>query len=302
MHVPEGIRLMVFAPHPDDEALAAAGLMQRVLERNGRVCVVYVTNGDGYAEGVRLKLKKTHASRDDFIEYGRRRQEEAVHALCELGLDPGDAVFLGFPDDGIDDLWGRYWSKIRPYTSPYTRFDRPLRKSSDSRWVKYVGVDLTEEMERTLKSFVPDWVVLPDPRDFHPDHSATGVFVLDALKNLNQDGNLSFAGIQVFTYLVHYRDYPHSRTWANEINTTGVGGSPSAARVLSSTQWLNLPLTAAELDGKERSLMAHQSQHVILGGFIQQFLHPCELFGRLDSAQVMLVPQEYAAHTKRPSS
>jgi hypothetical protein len=81
-----------------------------------------------------------------------------------------------------------------------------------------------------------------------------------------------------------------------------VGGSPSAARVLSSTQWLNLPLTASELDGKERSLMAHQSQHVILGGFIQQFLHPCELFGRLDSAQVMLVPQEYAAHTKRPSS
>jgi hypothetical protein len=30
LHVPKSIRLMVFAPHPDDETLGAGGLIQRV--------------------------------------------------------------------------------------------------------------------------------------------------------------------------------------------------------------------------------------------------------------------------------
>jgi len=33
--------------------------------------------------------------------------------------------------------------------------------------------------------------------------------------------------------------------------------------------------------------------------FLEQFLRPLELFGRLDAAQVMTVPQEYAARFRR---
>jgi hypothetical protein len=47
VQVTRPIRLMVFAPHPDDETLAAGGLIQRVLARDGQVRVVFVTNGDG---------------------------------------------------------------------------------------------------------------------------------------------------------------------------------------------------------------------------------------------------------------
>ena len=39
-------RLLVFAPHPDDEVLAAGGLIQQVREAGGIVHVVYVTSGD----------------------------------------------------------------------------------------------------------------------------------------------------------------------------------------------------------------------------------------------------------------
>ena len=42
-------RLMVFSPHPDDESLAAAGLIQRVLSLGGSVKVVFMTSGDGPA-------------------------------------------------------------------------------------------------------------------------------------------------------------------------------------------------------------------------------------------------------------
>src|SRR5262245_56672133 len=46
LEVPPRLRLLVVAPHPDDETLGAAGLMQRVEEQHGRVSVVYLTNGD----------------------------------------------------------------------------------------------------------------------------------------------------------------------------------------------------------------------------------------------------------------
>ncbi|PYR55721.1 MAG: hypothetical protein DMF91_23620 [Acidobacteria bacterium] len=39
-------RALVVAPHPDDEMLAAAGLMQRVHAAGGAVRVVYLTGAD----------------------------------------------------------------------------------------------------------------------------------------------------------------------------------------------------------------------------------------------------------------
>ena len=48
-------KLLVIAPHPDDEVLGAGGLMQRVRAAGGMVHVVYLTDGDGYPEGVRAE-------------------------------------------------------------------------------------------------------------------------------------------------------------------------------------------------------------------------------------------------------
>src|SRR6476620_10155579 len=80
--VPEGTRLLVVAPHPDDEVLGAGGLMQRVHETGGTVRVGYLTNGEGYPEGVEAEEHggKTPTP-DDFRGYGRRRRREARHAV-----------------------------------------------------------------------------------------------------------------------------------------------------------------------------------------------------------------------------
>src|SRR5437764_13675115 len=45
-------RLLVLAPHPDDEMLGAAGVLQRVLARGCRARVVVHTARDGYIEAV----------------------------------------------------------------------------------------------------------------------------------------------------------------------------------------------------------------------------------------------------------
>lgn len=300
--VSEGLRLMVFSPHPDDESLAASGIIQRVHALDGQVNVVFMTNGDGYPQAVKLYAKRAKLTASDFISYGKKRREEAVQAVCEMGLQAQDITFLGYPDDGIDDLWAGYWSRLRPFTSPYTRYDRPRREGKLSRWAKYAGVDLEAEIARTIADFKPDWIVIPDPRDCHPDHATTGVFVMDALRKLDQEGVVSFGSTTVLSYLVHFKDYPGATTWAKEIGRSGVCGSPLSSKILSTTEWLSLPLTNEEVNGKQRAISAHQTQSEVLGNFMKQFVRPCELFGRLDAAQIVVVPQVYAAYFKRSSS
>jgi len=294
------VRVLLFAPHPDDETLAAGGLIQRVLANGGDVRVVFVTNGDGYVDGVRREVRRFETSTVDFIEYGKRRHDEALRALHHFGIQPGNGIFLGFPDDGIDDLWAGHWSPQRPYMSPYTRSDRPPYKDSLSRKVEYAGAELEAEIERTLRDFTPDWVVMPDPRDRHPDHCSTGVFVLDALRRLRQERLAPFARTQVFTYLVHYPDYPASPAWVREIAGAGVGGSPTASRALSAAQWLHVALTPAELAGKRHAMTEYHSQVQVMNPFLTQFLRSFELFGQLDAAQVADVAAEYAARFRRP--
>ena len=64
---------MVFSPHPDDESLGAAGLIQRVIETGGSVKVVFMTNGDGFPEAVEMGGHISNPTAKDFREYGEDR-------------------------------------------------------------------------------------------------------------------------------------------------------------------------------------------------------------------------------------
>jgi LmbE family N-acetylglucosaminyl deacetylase len=296
MEIPVGVNAMVFSPHPDDETIAAGGFIQQVVQKDGKVRVVFMTNGDGYVRGVRLAMQRTEISSEDFVRYGVARHDEALRAACDLGLNADDVLYLGFPDDGINKLWTSHWSRLSAYTSPHTLLNHAHYRTSLSPRARYDGSDLGAEIERVIKRYKPEWIVLPDPRDQHPDHAATGVFVLDALRRLDQRGELDISDVHVYSYLVHYGDYPVSNAWTKHIDTSGVNGSPAASEVLSETEWVSLPLSREEQAVKERALSDYVSQLQVLGDFLKEFLRPSELFGRLDAGQIMAVPQEYAAH------
>jgi N-acetyl-1-D-myo-inositol-2-amino-2-deoxy-alpha-D-glucopyranoside deacetylase len=295
MDIPEGTRALVFSPHPDDETIAAGGFMQQVIQRDGKVRLVFMTNGDGYVQGVQLATRRTAISSEDFVRYGVTRHDEALRAACDLGLTPADVLYLGYPDDGINKLWTSHWSRQSAYTSPHTLFSHAHYRTSFRHDARYDGFDLGTEIERVIRTFKPDWIVLPDPRDQHPDHAATGVFVLDALRRLGQRGDLDLEDMHVYTYLVHYGDYPVSNAWTKMISTSGVNGSKVASEVLSETEWVNLPLTQEEQAVKKKALGDYVTQIQVLGDFLKEFLLPAEIFGRLDAAQIMAVPQEYIA-------
>src|SRR2546421_47119 len=80
--------IMVFAPHPDDETLIAAGRMRAAVTSGASVKVVVVTNGDqaGVSEGL-------------------RREGESVAAAQVLGLTEQDVIFLGYPTLSMRDIY-----------------------------------------------------------------------------------------------------------------------------------------------------------------------------------------------------
>ena len=78
-------RILVFAPHPDDEVLAAGGLIATVLESASSISprVAVATNGDAsYATAL---LYGTHSlSKQSFRRIAINRQQETLSALTFL--------------------------------------------------------------------------------------------------------------------------------------------------------------------------------------------------------------------------
>lgn len=97
-------RLVVVAPHPDDEVLACGLLLADASERKIEVAVVAVTDGESaYPE-------------DDADPLAHRRRVEQLAALSEVGVAAGAILRLGLPDgevashptvieDALNSLW-----------------------------------------------------------------------------------------------------------------------------------------------------------------------------------------------------
>jgi LmbE family N-acetylglucosaminyl deacetylase len=82
-------RVLILAPHPDDESLGCGGLIAACCEAGRPPFVLVLTDGAGSHPGSRshppARLRAT-------------REAEARRALAALGLGPDHIAFLGLPD------------------------------------------------------------------------------------------------------------------------------------------------------------------------------------------------------------
>ena len=69
----ESDRVLFFAPHPDDEALAAAGLLQRAALVGARAHLVFVTNGDNNVWAQRYVERRWQIAESDRLRWGELR-------------------------------------------------------------------------------------------------------------------------------------------------------------------------------------------------------------------------------------
>lgn len=86
--VPSGQRVVICAPHPDDEILPCAGLLSMLRERE--IVIIAVTDGE--------------ASHPDRSEYLREvRPTETAEALRRMGVE-ASVIRFGLPDGGLSGL------------------------------------------------------------------------------------------------------------------------------------------------------------------------------------------------------
>lgn len=277
LEVGEGERLLVVAPHPDDETLGSGGLVQRVLARGGTACVLLFTAGDGYVEGVEETTGLPRPRPADYRAYGERRLTEMRAALRELGGDRVRLRLLGFPDAGLERLLHAHWQRSHPERSATTQATRPPYPEALDPTVAYDGADLLRETERVLREVDPTLVVLPDPADAHPDHSAAGLFTLlalDARAGARMGDRPATA--RMLTYLVHWNRWPAEAGHpASSIEDTPLelpeDFVPNRMRTY-------LRLGDEERAAKKRALDRHWTQQEAMAPFLAAFVRRTEPF------------------------
>ena len=170
--------LLIVAPHPDDEALMASGVIANAVAKGESVKVVIVTNGD------HLREKK---------EYGLKRQSESVAAMKILGLQSDDVIFLGYPGDvrGLlnmlnnHDRTGTAYASIAGASETYGAHG--LGNQDFHSWLTgepavYRAGNLQSDLEALLKAFRPRHIYTTSRFDEHPDHRAVYYFLLRVIQ------------------------------------------------------------------------------------------------------------------------
>jgi LmbE family N-acetylglucosaminyl deacetylase len=264
-------RLMVFSPHPDDETLGAGGLIQRVLSMGGKVKVVFMTNGDGFPEGVEKEDHISHPTAKDYRKYGEERREEALRALATLGVKEQDVIFLGFPDGGLCYLLWKFRSDPEAYTSPYTMETHPPASEMIIPQTDYNGLDLRREILKVLDDFRPNLLALTPPEDEHPDHCATYYFVKNALIDLQKQSPITKP--KVLTFLIHYGQWP-----VGQGSGTGSHLNPPENLPDNETLWISFPLQPKETEAKRKALLHYHTQMLVMGRYLMSFARANELF------------------------
>jgi LmbE family N-acetylglucosaminyl deacetylase len=165
-------RLLVFAPHPDDESLACGILLQRAVEAGAAICVVYITDGESNPWPQRFLSRRWRLNAADRQRWAKLRRREALAALRLLGVSPEDARFLGWPDQGLARLF-------------QTNSALALAR------LRYL-----------ILEWSPSDVIGPDTADRHTDHRAVGLM----LNAFFAHRTPAFEGVRLWNYIVHGRD------------------------------------------------------------------------------------------------
>lgn len=138
------LRLLVIAPHPDDESLGCGGLVAQQMQLGGQAHIVFVTDGGA-------SHANSHAwTRERLSE---QRQKEAETALAILGVGSRARTFLRLQDADMPPPGSALW------------------------------LCAVSELKHILRDFQPDLVLLPWRRDPHRDHRDSWRLTMEALED-----------------------------------------------------------------------------------------------------------------------
>lgn len=184
--------IMVFAPHPDDEALGCGGLIYKNVKKGKQVKVIVVANGESSVDGTEW-FYGHKPEIQDFINIGYVRQKESISAMKVLSLETDDVIFLGYPNDGLMEIVSTdVYTKDNPYKSKFTDFDHVSYENSYNVGVPFCKESFFRDIEGILKEYMPRNIYVTHPLDSHFDHRACGQFVYSIAKKFNRSAKVLF--------------------------------------------------------------------------------------------------------------
>lgn len=268
-------KVLIVAPHNDDEVLGAAELIKKVIQNGGQVKVVLVSNGDGFKQAIQFNYFNLHPKPNDFESFGYMRQKESIRALSSLGLSENNITFLGYPDGAISYLFNTYWDKDNSYISEYTQSNKSPYNNSYTAGTLYTGENLENDISKIISEYKPTHIIYPHPNDNHPDHWAVNAFVKYALTSIN------YKPEKEWLYLVHRGDWP--TPMKQERNMYLV---PPSKLINTDTKWYALDITDDEITEKSNAIHSYKSQIKILGPLLTAFERKNELYGEYNNVKL----------------
>jgi LmbE family N-acetylglucosaminyl deacetylase len=294
-------RLLLLAPHPDDETLGAAGLAQRVLARAGSVRTVIFTAGDGFREAVQQRTGSRAPLPAAYLNYGEARIHEARTVMHVLGINQIRLNFFGFPDGGLLPLLFEHWAVGRPTRSATTRRHTAPYREAVERYLGYSGSNLREELVRIMREVQPTIIAFTDPLDEHTDHRAVGMFALLAVNDYMHGRSTGWP--RLLAYLVHWRHWPPD-SGQLEVSPQLVDAPLELPTDLPARAQKRacLTLTDAEMATKQAALAEYRTQLQVMGPFLESFVRRTECFSVNTAGDAATVGAEIRGQALQPRS
>lgn len=261
-------RVLILAPHPDDEAIGAAGALQKALKAGAEVEVACFTNGDANELAFIVYEKRFTFRKREMLHMGEVRRRETLKAMAALGLPQDRVVFLGYPDMGTMTILTHYWGHTKPYRAIFTRVNKVFYPEAFSPNAPYVGESILSDLKSVILKFKPTKIFVSHPADTNADHRALYLFLQIALWDL--EGQIERP--EVYPYIIHVIGWPKPR-----------GYHPKAALMPSKKfkqiLWQKLSLSDDEVKTKHDLISNYKSQIEYNPWYLFTYARQNELFG-----------------------
>jgi LmbE family N-acetylglucosaminyl deacetylase len=287
-------RILVLAPHPDDEVLGAGGVIQRAASMGLPLKIIFLTYGDSNEWSFMLYRKRLVIVPKAVQSMGLVRKDEAIAASHLLGVKEPQMMFLGYPDFGTLAIWQKHWNERPPYRSLLTWAKSVPYQGALRPGAPFKGEEILADIRLILKEFKPTKIFVSHPSDHNVDHMAFYLFTKVALWDERMEDQ-----VKVYPYLTHYFSWPRSKGFKED------QWMAPPEQLSDVNQWFQFHLTPQEAAIKKAALRAHKTQYAANTKYLLSFMRENEIFG--DFKAMTLHPQEgasiFKAHRKYvPSS
>ena len=262
-------KVLILAPHIDDETISSGGIILESLKQKAKVKVVWLTNGDDSLSTYFKEAKRLDLNPEEFVKIGQQRMEEGKKAMAALGLKEEDLIFLGYPDQGLLPMLSKSYSSANPYISKGTKIDHNPYFGTLKPGRLYAGENLVADLKEILDDFSPTKIFVSHPRDYHPDHRATFQFLKKVLEEKNYPA-------EVYAYLVHYPLFPPKKV----LDKSGFLYPPK--KLFSLKGWVSFELSDDQIEQKLKATKQYQSQISRINNVLLSFVKRNEIFEEIE--------------------